>query len=119
MTDRWQLNPYTSLNTTAVYHREDDSVDITDGVDLEMALAYTRNYLSLELVVEYDLLEIDRNMDGKGLGVFVRVRRDCGHLFSNRRGFDDSSRKGTSRLTICLLAYGDDPMGWRVFASSA
>ncbi len=86
VTDRWQLNPYTSLNTTAVYHREDDSVDgITDGVDLEMALAYTRNYLSLELVVEYDLLEIDRNMD-EGLGVFVRVRRDLGHLFSNRRG---------------------------------
>ena len=85
VTDRWQLNPYTSLNTSATYHREDDSIDgITDGVDVEVALAYTRNYMSLELVMEYDLLEIDRSMD-EGLGVFVRVRRDLGHLFSNRR----------------------------------
>jgi len=86
LTDRWQLNPYTALNTTASYRREDDSIDgITDGIDLEVALAYTRNYLSMELVMEYDLLSIDRNMD-EGLGVFVRIRRDLGHLLPKRRG---------------------------------
>lgn len=84
LTDRWQLNPYLSLNTAAAYHREDDSVDgITDGVDLEMVLAYTRNYLSVELALEYDLLDINRNSD-EGFGMFIRVRRDLSHLIPTK-----------------------------------
>ena len=83
LTDRIQFDPYLSLATTAAYRREDDSVDgITDAVDLEVVLAYTRNYLSMELAFEYDLLSIADSRD-EGFGVFLRVRRDLGHLLSN------------------------------------
>ncbi len=86
VTDRWQLDPYWSVNTSASYRREDDSVDgITDSVDLEMVLAYTRNYLSAELAMEYNLLDIEPNQDD-GFGVFFRLRRDLTHLLPTRGG---------------------------------
>lgn len=86
VTDRWQLDPFWSISTTAAYRREDDSIDgITNAVDLETVLAYTRNYLSMELAVEYNLLEI-RDVNDEGFGVFLRVRRDLGHLLTGKGG---------------------------------
>lgn len=82
VTDRWQIDPFWSVSTTAAYRREDDSIDgLTNAVDLEMVLGYTRNYLSMELAVEYDLLEIG-DVSDEGFGVFLRVRRDLGHLLA-------------------------------------
>lgn len=82
VTDRWQIDPFWSVSTTAAYRREDDSIDgLTNAVDLEMVLGYTRNYLSMELAIEYDLLEIG-GVNDEGFGVFLRVRRDLGHLLT-------------------------------------
>jgi hypothetical protein len=72
--DRW------SMNGTLGYRWEDDSVDgTTHGVDAEWLLSYTRNFLNVELALEYDLLSIADDRDDS-YGLFLRIRRDLSHL---------------------------------------
>ncbi len=80
LTDRWQINPYLSLTTGAAYRFEDDSVGgLTNGVDVDVVFAYTRNYLTVEVAGEYNLLSYADPRD-EGFGVFINVRRDLSHL---------------------------------------
>lgn len=82
--DRWQLLSGLAMNTALGYRWEEDSVDgTTNGVDLEWALSYTRNYLTVDLTVEYDLLSFDDSRE-KGYGLFLRVSRDLSHLLVSR-----------------------------------
>ncbi|MHC4441713.1 MAG: hypothetical protein ACYTA5_03880 [Planctomycetota bacterium] len=82
--DRLILNRYFSITTEVGYRREDDSVDgLTNGVDVECGLSYTRGYLTVDLTMEYDLLNIADNRDN-GFGVFLNVRRNLSHLLPAR-----------------------------------
>lgn len=84
VSDRWQLGPYLSMNTSVGYRWEDDSLDgMTDGVDVEWALSYERNYLAVELAVEYDLLSFDDSRED-GYGIFLRITRDLSHILDSR-----------------------------------
>jgi hypothetical protein len=75
-TDRVTLTRFLSLLGRAGYRWEDDSEDgTTNGVDLECGVEYTRGYLTMELTVEYDLLDIASNRED-GLGVFL----NCGAI---------------------------------------
>ncbi|MFQ5490574.1 MAG: hypothetical protein ACE5GE_07620, partial [Phycisphaerae bacterium] len=80
LADRWQLNPYMSLTSGASYRLEDDTVGgHTNALDVDVVLAYTRNYLTVELAAEYNLLSFADPRD-EGYGFYVNIRRDLSHL---------------------------------------
>jgi hypothetical protein len=80
LNDRMQINEFLSFNGGAAYRWEHDSIDgETNAVDVSAGLQYIRGLLTVELVVEYDLLDIVRN-DDSGFALFLNVRRDLTHL---------------------------------------
>jgi hypothetical protein len=85
LTDHWRLSPFVSLDASLGYRYEDDSIaGVTNGVDVAGGLIYARNYLSVELTVEYDLLSLPDSRED-GVGVFLNVRRSLAHLLPERR----------------------------------
>jgi len=79
-TDRYRFTPHLSSTLKAAYRWEDNSLDgLTEGVDLEGGLEYERGALHVELIVEYDALDIDDSRD-RGYGVWLNIRRDLTHL---------------------------------------
>lgn len=84
VTDRVQLNRFFSLTGKAAYRWEDDSHEgTTNGLDLECGVQYVRGYLTVEFVVEYDLLDIEDDRED-GFGAFLNVRRNLSHLLPER-----------------------------------
>ena len=85
LTDRIQINRFLSASAGAAYRWEDDSEDgETNSVDARLGLQYQRGYLTVELNAEYDLLSLaDTREDG--LGIWLKVRRDLGHLLGSAR----------------------------------
>lgn len=85
LANRSRLLEWLWLKTDAAYHFENDSDDgDTHGVDLEAGFELRRGYLIVELMVEYDLLNLPRG-DDQGIGVFLNVRRDLTHLLPQRK----------------------------------
>jgi len=82
-TDRYRFSPHFSTTAKAAYRWEDNSLDgLTEGIDLECGLEYQRGALRVELIMEYDSLDIDDSSD-RGYGVWLNVRRDLTHLFAS------------------------------------
>jgi hypothetical protein len=80
LNDRIQFTPYMSLDSAVAYRYQDDSVaGYTNALDVTSTLAYTRNYLTIELTVEYDLLSLPGSRED-GFGVFLNLRRSLAHL---------------------------------------
>ncbi len=80
MTDRSRITDYLWFKANTAYHFEDDSVDgDTNGVDVEAGFELKRGYLTMELVVEYDLLSLMQG-DDEGVGIYLNLRRDLSHL---------------------------------------
>lgn len=80
--DRYRLTPHLSGLVKAVYRWEDNSRDgRTEGVDLEGRVEYRRGALRVELILEYDALDIRGSRD-RGYGVWLNIRRDLTHLVS-------------------------------------
>ena len=85
VTDRMQINRFLSATAGAAYRWEDDSEDgETDSVDARLGLQYQRGYLTVELTAEYDLLSLADSRED-GLGIWLKVRRDLGHLIGSSR----------------------------------
>ena len=81
---RWYINESLSTSNRAAYRWEDDAVDgDTGAVDLATALSYALGDLSVELSVEYDLLDLPDSKED-GFGVWLTVRRDFPSLFGTR-----------------------------------
>lgn len=85
--DRVQINDFLSWTTGAEFRHEDDSLrGKTRGIDIETGLQYTRGALTVELNLEYDLLNVVDNRE-HGFGIFLSVKRDLSHLIPpNLRG---------------------------------
>ena len=80
--NRVRLTPYLSGTLKTAYRWEDNSRDgLTEGLDAECGLTYQRGALRVELIVEYDALDIDESSD-RGYGVWLNVRRDLSHLLA-------------------------------------
>lgn len=80
VTDEIWLGRNLFLRNGLAYRFENDSKgDRMHGVDLESTLAYSKNYLNVELTVEYDLLTLTASEE-QGFGVFLNIRRDLSHL---------------------------------------
>lgn len=78
--DHMEVTQWLSLEAGAELRRECDSVrGNTTGVDAEAGVKYVRGYLTVELEVEYDLLNIIENRED-GVGIFLNIRRDLSHL---------------------------------------
>ena len=81
---RWAVNDSLIAVNRATYRWEDDSVDgDTNAVDLATGLRYALGDLSVDLTVEYDLLDLPRSKED-GFGVWLTVRRDFPSLFTKR-----------------------------------
>lgn len=81
-TNRLRLSPYLQGTLKTAYRWEDNTRDgLTEGLDLECGLQYQRGALRVELIIEYDALDIDDNSD-HGYGVWLNVRRDLTHLLA-------------------------------------
>ena len=82
--DRAQITEYLAGFANVEYRFEDDSRDgDTHGVDLACGLSYTRGQLTLELTVEYDLLNIGTNHES-GVGVYLNMRRSLTELLPSQ-----------------------------------
>lgn len=80
--NRLRLSPSLSGVVKTAYRWEDNTRDgLTEGFDLECGLTYQRGALRVELIVEYDSLDIDESSE-RGYGVWLNVRRDLTHLLA-------------------------------------
>lgn len=85
VTGRSRLLDWLWAKAETTYHYENDSVDgDTHGVDIEAGFELRRGYLIVELVVEYDMLNLPRG-DDQAVGIFLNVRRDLSHLLPARK----------------------------------
>lgn len=83
-TDRYRFTPHLFSTVKAAYRWEDNSLDgLTTGIDLEGGLEYQRGALRVELIMEYDALDIDDSRD-RGYGIWLNIRRDLTHLMAAR-----------------------------------
>jgi hypothetical protein len=82
-TNNFRLSPFLTSTIKAAYRWEDNTLDgLTEGIDLECGLDYQRGALHVELIVEYDSLDIDDSED-RGFGVWLNVRRDLSHVLAS------------------------------------
>lgn len=85
LTGRSRILDWMWFKADTTYHFENDTDDgDTHGVDIEAGLEMQRGYLTFELIVEYDLLNLPRG-DEQGVGIFFNVRRDLSHLLPVRK----------------------------------
>lgn len=83
--DTIQINRFLSVNGGITYHFDNDPIPgKTNGVDAECGLKYIRGLLTVELTVEYDLLNIGPTRE-EGVGVWLNIRRDLGDLLASSR----------------------------------
>lgn len=83
--DTVEINPFLSVNGGLAYHFDGDRINgKTNGVDAECGFKYVRGLLTVELTVEYDLLNIGPTKE-EGLGIWLNVRRDLGDLLASSR----------------------------------
>ena len=81
---RWHVSSSLSTTHRIAYRWEDDSVDgDTNSVDATAGLSYAVGDLSVDLTVEYDLLDLPQSKED-GFGVWLTVRRDFPSLFGTR-----------------------------------
>ena len=81
---RWHISEALSTSNRAAYRWEDDSIDgDTNAVDLAAAVSYALGDLSVELSVEYDLLDLPNSKED-GFGVWLTVRRELPNLFARK-----------------------------------
>jgi hypothetical protein len=82
-TNRLRLSPYLSGMLKTAYRWEDNSrYGLTQGLDIECGMEYLRAALHVELIVEYDALDIGDNSEG-GFGVWLNIRRELSHLLAS------------------------------------
>lgn len=82
-TNSLRISQYLTSMLKAAYRWEDNTLDgLTEGIDLECGLEYQRGALHVELIFEYDSLDIDQS-DDHGFGIWLNIRRDLSHLLAS------------------------------------